>query len=126
MNIEDLTIREAREIAAMFASAAKPNPLERFLGKMVVVRDNQAGVYCGRVESVTEDTITLAAGSRQAWYWQFGGSCAGLAAHGPDGFGSKITAPSPGPIAMFHLVAIHECSEASTAQWAKIPAWEGK
>lgn len=126
MNIDDMTYGQLKQIAALFGGAAKANPLAEYVGKTVVVRDHRAGVYFGVVESVAKDSVTLEPGSRQAYYWQQGGTCAGLAHHGPSGDASKITPPAVGRITLLDLVAIHECSLNAIEQWQSMPEWSGQ
>lgn len=73
MNIEDITIKQAREIAAFFklgelpaASATSPSSL---IGQKVIVRAYRAGVLYGTLVSVEGDTVTLT-NARRLWYWQ--------------------------------------------------------
>ena len=72
MNIDDLTVGQARQLAAMFggmagaAPAAAPHP---FVGKYCIVRCTGAGVHAGEVVSVDGDTAILH-NSRRLWSWQ--------------------------------------------------------
>jgi len=70
MNINDLTIGQAREIAALVGSAppaaiATPSGL---VGKKVIVRASSAGVHFGTLVSIDGDTVTLK-DARRLWYW---------------------------------------------------------
>lgn len=61
MNIDDLTIKQARELAALFVAsqpsqAAKPHP---FVGLYVIARCYAAGVHAGTVESVDGEIVIL-------------------------------------------------------------------
>jgi hypothetical protein len=69
MNIENLTIGEARQLAAMFSinrAAPLPDPL---LGSYVIVRCRDAGVHAGVLESRAGRECVLTE-SRRLWYWK--------------------------------------------------------
>ena len=95
MNINDLTIGQAKELAAMFAgqavSAAAPHP---FVGKYCICRCSAAGVHAGEVVSVSGDTVILR-NSRRLWSWQArdGVALSGVAQNGLAG--GKIDTVNP-------------------------------
>ena len=95
MNIDDLTVGQARQLAAMFAGqstpAAAPHP---FVGRYVICRCSAAGVHAGEVVAVSGDTVTLK-NSRRLWQWQARGGVAlsGVAQNGLAG--GKIDTPNP-------------------------------
>ena len=99
MNIEDLTLRQIKEIAAMANSqqcAAKPESRPHpFIGKHVIARCYSAGVHAGIVVSVDGDTAILK-DSRRLWSWkaQDGIALSWVAQNGikPD---SKIDSMNP-------------------------------
>lgn len=132
MSIDDLTIGEAKRLVELLrpllgeatTPATPESPFEPYIGHHVVVRDHRAGVYMGRVARVGPTSIALAAGTRQAWYWEGAGACMGLARTGP--LGGKITAPSSGAVAMLDVVGVYPCSQEAIAQWAKLPTWDGR
>lgn len=73
MNIEELTIKEAREIANMVnglsgitnqSKASNPS-----IGKYCIVRCRNAGVHAGTVESMDNNILVLK-DSRRMWYWK--------------------------------------------------------
>jgi hypothetical protein len=98
INIENLTISQAREIAAMFAQVATPKTAritDNLIGKYVLVRSRNEGVNAGYVEAADETGIVLR-GARRLWYhkpavntesWYEGVANHGLSAD------SKISAP---------------------------------
>ena len=97
MKIDDLTVGQARELAAMFggltgaASAAAPHP---FVGKYCICRCTGAGVHAGTVVNVDGDTAILR-NSRRLWSWQAraGVALSGVAQNGlADG---RIDTPNP-------------------------------
>ena len=66
MNIDDLTIREAREIASMFHGGAGPPCAQTHsltVGQAVFIR-TVTMAYTGRIESITDTDIVL---SDAAW-----------------------------------------------------------
>jgi hypothetical protein len=68
MNLNDLTIGQAKELAAMFGatpSQAVPHP---FIGKYVIARCYSAGVHAGIVASVDGENVVLT-DSRRLWSW---------------------------------------------------------
>ena len=91
MNIDDLTIREAREIAALFANGNSPvatttpkttwqHPL---IGKRVLVRTYSAGVHIGTLVSVNPDNAMEChlKDALRLWKWTDGGLSLSAVAH---------------------------------------------
>lgn len=86
MNIDNLTIAQAREIASMFGlgaantSAPKPHPM---VGQYVILRCYSAGVHAGWLVSQNGDEAVLR-DSRRLWSWhaKAGVALSGLAVHG--------------------------------------------
>ena len=73
MNIEELTLKQIREIAALVngsvvqpAQANAPHP---FIGKYVIARCYSAGVHAGEVVSVDGESAILK-GSHRLWSWK--------------------------------------------------------
>ena len=97
MNIDDLTVGQARQLAAMFAgtvpapAAPAPHP---FVGRYVICRCTGAGVHAGTLVSVNGDTAILR-DSRRLWQWQArdGVALSGVAQNGLAG--GKIDTPNP-------------------------------
>jgi len=72
MNIENLTIAEVRQIAAIaanFSTPQMPPATHPFVGKYVIARCYSAGVHSGYVKSVDGETCVLA-DSRRLWSWK--------------------------------------------------------
>ncbi len=95
MNIEDLTIKEAREIAAMFSgttATAHPRVIEGD-GRAVIVRSRDAGVQFGYLEKYEGSTVYLK-NARQMWSWiaAKGGTLLDCAVHGVSG--GKFSTPT--------------------------------
>lgn len=96
-NIDDLTIGQARELAAMFggqqAPQEKPHP---FVGKYCICRCSAAGVHAGYVVAVRGDQVHLKF-SRRLWSWVAKGGIAlsGVAQFGVDGVKSNLDTLNP-------------------------------
>ena len=96
MNIRELTIGQAQEIAEMF-SGKNTNGLNTdyyYLGKDVIVRTYSAGVWCGKVVAKNGAEIILS-NARRMWLWQCRKSISlsGTVAYGIVPEESKICAP---------------------------------
>jgi hypothetical protein len=65
MNIEDLTIKQAKELAALFSAPSSKHPM---IGKYCIARCYSAGVHSGTVESVDGENVILST-SRRLWQW---------------------------------------------------------
>ena len=97
MNIDELTVGQARQLAAMFggltgaASVPAPHP---FVGKYCICRCTGAGVHAGTLVSVDGDTVILS-NSRRLWQWQArtGVALSGVAQNGLAG--GKIDTVNP-------------------------------
>ena len=71
MNIDELTIGQAKALAAMFYNAAPTAPSIdcKMIGKYVIVRCRDAGVHAGVLESYNGRECVLTE-SRRMWYWK--------------------------------------------------------
>lgn len=88
MNINDMTIGEAREIAALFGGNApvvadKPRWAHPLLGKRVLVRTYSAGVHIGTLASVNPDNAMEChlKDALRLWKWTDGGLSLSAVAH---------------------------------------------
>jgi ribosomal protein L11 len=72
MNIEDLTLKQLREIAALVGNPAAQTKTHPFIGQKVLCRCDSAGVHVGTLvnASGTEAQLTDAI---RIWKWQDGG-----------------------------------------------------
>jgi len=89
------------------------------VGKMIVARSSQSGVWFGQCESIDGDTVTMT-NARRAWQWTGALSCSDLATRGPSG--GKISAPVD-RVTVFGVCEIIEASVAAIDQWATISDW---
>lgn len=126
MNIDNLTIAEAREIAAMFAQATAPKVnriTDNLIGKYVIVRSRNEGINAGYIEAADETGIVLR-NARRLWYhkpadtsesWYEGVANCGLSSD------SKISAP----VAVKAIVedySVTVCTEKAQASIERIEA----
>lgn len=84
MNINDLTIGQAKELAALFGNSAEHTAIDnKMVGKYVIVRCRDAGVHSGVLESYNGREAVLTE-SRRLWYWKCekGAFLSGAAVHG--------------------------------------------
>lgn len=71
MNINDLTLGQAKELANLFNNkqVAGVETISSFIGKKVIVRTQSAGVFFGFLsEKVGKEVILTNA--RRLWYWK--------------------------------------------------------
>ena len=96
MNINDLTIGQAKELAAMFGASVSAPAQHPFVGRYCIVRCTGAGVHAGEVVSVSGDTVILR-DSRRLWQWtaKAGVALSGVAQHGIKASASKIDSANP-------------------------------
>lgn len=112
MNIDNLTIAECKQIAALFgASAPKSHP---FVGQYVIIRCYSAGVHAGYLVSQDGDQAVLR-DSRRLWSWKANAGIAlsGVAQHGVNRSKSKLDTLNP-LIALTGVIETIPCT--STAQ----------
>jgi len=112
MNIDNLTIAQAREIAAMFGGAtAAPVTPHPMAGQYVILRCYSAGVHAGWLVSQTGDQAVLR-DSRRLWSWQAkaGVALSGIAVHGLKG--GKVDTMLP-QIALTGVIETIPCSDAA-------------
>ena len=98
INIDSLTIAEAREIAAMFAQVTTQKAsriTDKLIGEYVIVRSRNEGINAGYVDAADETGIVLR-DARRLWYHKPADAAEswyeGVANHGLSA-DSKISAP---------------------------------
>ena len=107
MNINDLTIGQAKELVALFAGTQAPQ--KELIGDYVIVRCRDAGVHAGYLVDYEGRNVTLK-NSRRLWYWvcaEKQHSLSGVAAVG-------ITDKSKIPAVVSTLVLSDACEIIST------------
>jgi hypothetical protein len=90
MNINDLTIGQAKELSALFSSES-PVGLNSMVGNMCVIRTYSAGVWFGRVIQKSGSEVIID-GARRLWRWHAasGITLSEVALHGIQRDKSKI------------------------------------
>ncbi len=75
MNIDNMTIGEAKAIAALFSNQLQPQPevAHPMIGRRCVIRTYSAGVHIGDVVSVTNGMEVLLKNALRLWKWEGGG-----------------------------------------------------
>ena len=111
MNIDELTVGQARQLAAMFSPSAAPAAPHPFVGRYCICRCTGAGVHAGEVVSVSGDTVILR-NSRRLWQWQAraGVALSGVAQNGIAG--GKLDTINP-EIQLMGVCEIIPCSDAA-------------
>ena len=109
MNINELTIKQMKEIVAMFWQATVAPAAHQFVGKYAICRCYSAGVHAGEVVSVDGDQVILR-NSRRLWSWKANNGIAlsGVAQHGLAG--GKIDTLNP-EIYLTGVIEIIPCSQ---------------
>lgn len=90
MNIEDITIKQARELSTLFG--AKSTGLDTFcIGKKVIIRTFSAGVWFGTLDQKSGHEVILK-NARRMWSWWAAESISlsGVANYGIKADKSKI------------------------------------
>ena len=70
MNIDELTIKQAREIASLVGSGFKVNAknfYSQYIGQYVIVRSRNEGINAGTVVDI-DDTGVVIKDARRLWY----------------------------------------------------------
>lgn len=116
-NIENLTIKEAREIAALFGNIGKaPSAATSRIegdGRAVIVRARDAGVHYGKLVAYEGRTVWLT-DSRRLWSWtaNSGIALSGVAMSGVNKSKSKVDVTVPS-IAILDACEIIDCAPAA-------------
>lgn len=89
MNINDLTIGQAKELSSMFGASSAAIAAHPMVGMYVIARCYAAGVHAGEVVSVDGENVVLK-DSRRLWSWKAkdGIALSGVAQHGLKGGGN--------------------------------------
>lgn len=111
MEIDKLTIGEAKQLASMFQQPQQPNSLSTFgVGKKCIIRTYSAGVFFGTVAARSGQEVLLK-DSRRIWSWS--GSFT-LSAVSQAGFKSaKVSQVEPEKLAL-EVIEVIPCAEAAS------------
>jgi hypothetical protein len=96
MNIEDLTIKQARELSTLFGGSKPVSTHHPFTGKYVIALCYSAGVHAGEVVSVDGENVILK-NSRRLWSWRAkdGVALSGVAQNGLKEKYGKVDSLNP-------------------------------
>lgn len=92
MNINELTIGQAKELANLFGSQQTSASLHGMIGKKCVIRTHSAGVWFGEIEQKAGNEV-IVKNARRLWQWWAANSISlsGVAVYGIRQDKSKIT-----------------------------------
>ena len=89
MNIDNLTIGEAKQIASIFQASQTQTIQSPMIGRKCVIRTCNAGVHFGTVESHNGQQVVLV-NARRIYYWEKAFTLSYVAKHGIGG-DSKVS-----------------------------------
>lgn len=91
MNINDLTIGQAKELSNLFSGQNKTETLNKQIGEYVIIRTYSAGVWFGKLsEKAGKEVILTEARRMYTWYCKESISLSGVAKYGINQEKSKI------------------------------------
>lgn len=110
MDINVLTIGQAKELSSMFSNKTSDNGLQDFIGQQVIIRTYSAGVWFGKLDKKSGKEVILS-NARRMWRWKTAKSISlsGCAIYGIDYDYSKI-APAVENV-WLEAIEIIECSK---------------
>ncbi len=110
MNIEDLTVAQCKQIAAMFGALSPQSSPHPFVGRYVICRCYSAGVHAGVLVSQDGDRVVLR-DSRRLWLWTAasGVALSGVAQAGINRGKSKVDTINP-TIALTGVIETIPCT----------------
>lgn len=124
MNIDDITIGEAKELANMFANASSPMPIDNgMIGKFVIVRCRDAGVHAGFLESQNGRECVLS-NARRLWYWKPAKGAAFLSGIAVEGLDKSSKIGAPVRIHLTENCEIIECTATASKSIQGMPSYE--
>lgn len=89
MDLDSLTIGDARKLVALLGGAAAPRPCDLGadrIGKVVLVRAPYSGVWMGTLVARSADGMSVQLRSaRRLWKWTGAQECSEIAEHGVTG-----------------------------------------
>ena len=112
MNIDTLTIGEAKAISAMFGGAAtKSQTAMGQIGRKVIVRSRDAGVIYGNYAGNDGSTVHVT-NARQLWKWEAaqGISLIDVATYGVKTSGCKFS-PAQATVTVFNACALIDVTD---------------
>lgn len=97
MNIDDLTLRQIKEIKAMAGfhnESDEKDILSDFVGRKVLIRDNKAGIFVTTLMKI-KGSEWLGGESRKIYFWDKAGAVEGISMTGISDSGSRVTVKTP-------------------------------
>ena len=125
MNIDQLTIGEAKQLASLFGTNSQlctPRPCgsihQHYLGRRCLIRTFSAGVHIGTVEAIDETGMQIRLKDTfRLWKWEGGGlSLSSVATNGIKG-GKLDRAPEVGLTNCIEIIPTTREAEASYAKY---------
>lgn len=94
MNINDLTIGQAKELSSMFGGNNESSGLNGMIGSKVIIRTYSAGNWFGVLDQKSGNEVIIK-DARRMWRWhaESGISLSSVAIHGIKNDKSKIVEP---------------------------------
>ena len=113
MNINDLTIGQAKELASMFGQKqSESRGLNYMVGKQVIIRTYSAGVWFGELSQKDRNEVILVNARRMwAWWAKEGISLSAVSVNGIKESKSKIAEAVPS--VWLEAIEIIPCSESA-------------
>lgn len=125
IKIDELTIKQAREIAAMFSAPSFDVAVEsvegidsHLIGKPVIIRTYSAGVHFGILDARKGPEVRLK-NCRRIWYWEKAFTLSTVAMEGVGG-SSKMPAAIP-EIVLTECIEVIPCSEKAASVLESYP-----
>ena len=120
MDINELTIGQAKELAAMFGAGAGKKGLDHCIGKKVIVRTYSAGAWFGTLAQKSGNEVVLENARRMWRFWCAESiSLSAVALYGVKHDKSKIVEPVPS--VWLEAIEIIPCSEKAIASLEGAP-----
>lgn len=112
MIIDDLTIKEVREISQLFGGEDKPAPKMNtgMIGVYVIVRCRDAGVHAGVLVNHNGRECVLV-DARRLWYWKPANKAAFLSGVASEGLHDDSKIGAPIHVHLTEICEIIECRE---------------
>lgn len=126
MNIDELTIKQVRELQSIIVGATNTKQDTFLQGEYVIVRTYSAGVFAGTLEGRQGDKILLK-NCRRLWRWSTDNkdiSLSGIATKGLDYKGSKICILEPFKVLID--IEISPCSDVAKSSIEGAPTYVAK
>ena len=121
MNIDEMTIGEAKKLAAMFGAQSEPKSDK--IGKSVIVRCRDAGVHAGVLVAASGRSCSLRQ-SRRLWYWKPANGAAFLSGVATEGLHSDSKVGSPVDIDLTENCEIIACTPKAEASIREAKSYE--